>query len=187
MMRTMATMLGMMLAIGLARPGSAADAAGAHAFAFTSIEGQALPMASFTGRPVLVVNTASLCGFTYQYAGLQRLWNAYRAQGLVVLGVPSNDFGGQEPGTAGQIKTFCTANFDIDFPLTEKVHVQGAQSHPLFVWLRDRLGPTAGPNWNFHKYLIAPDGNVVGFWPSSVEPDSPQITAAIDKLLPPHS
>ena len=90
---------------------------------------------------MLVVNTASMCGYTYQYAALQRLWSTYRARGLVVLGVPSNDFGGQEPGSAAEIKTFCEVNFDVDFPLTEKVHVKGSDAHPLFVWLRAQLGP----------------------------------------------
>jgi glutathione peroxidase len=141
-------------------------------------------MSSFAGKPVLVVNTASMCGFTYQYAALQRLWQRYRDRGLVVLGVPSNDFGGQEPGSGQQIKTFCEANFDVDFPLTEKVHVQGPQSHPLFAWFRQQLGESVGPRWNFSKYLVAPDGRVVAAWTSSVEPDSPAVTEAIERLLP---
>jgi glutathione peroxidase len=170
--------------LGITGASDAAEPAGAHAFAFTSIEGDPLPLAAFAGRPVLVVNTASMCGFTYQYAALQRLWAAYRDRGLVVLGVPSNDFGGQEPGSAKEIKTFCETNFDVDFPLTEKVHVKGAPSHPLFAWFREELGADAGPRWNFHKYLIAPDGRVVAAWPSSVEPDAKEITAAVDQLLP---
>ena len=166
-------------------PGAAKGvAATAHDFAFVSIEGEPLPMAGFAGRPVLVVNTASMCGFTYQYAGLQRLWSTYRDRGLVVLGVPSNDFGGQEPGSAAQIKTFCEANFDVDFPLTDKVHVTGKESHPLFVWFREQLGAQAGPRWNFSKYLIAPNGSVVASWPSGVDPDAREITAAIERLLP---
>ena len=167
-----------------ARPLSAAEAPSAHEFGFVSIEGEPLPMAAFAGRPVLVVNTASMCGYTYQYAALQRVWSAYRDRGLVVLGVPSNDFGGQEPGSASQIKTFCEVNFDVDFPLTDKVHVRGAESHPLFAWFRQRLGESAGPRWNFHKYLIGPDGEVVAAWPSAVDPDSGEVTAAIERLLP---
>jgi glutathione peroxidase len=173
--------------VALDRAPAAGEGQGAHAFAFTSIGGEPLPMQGFAGRPVLVVNTASLCGFTYQYAALQRVWEAYRGRGLVVLGVPSNDFGGQEPGSGEEIKTFCEANFDVDFPLTEKVHVTGAGSHPLFAWLREELGAGAGPRWNFHKYLIAPDGGVVGAWPSAVKPDGAPITAAVEKLLPPPS
>jgi glutathione peroxidase len=174
------------LALGawLVRPAAAAEAGTAHAYGFVSIEGEPLPMAGYAGRPVLVVNTASMCGYTYQYAALQRVWSAYRDRGLVVLGVPSNDFGGQEPGSATEIKTFCEVNFDVDFPLTEKVHVQGESAHPMFVWLRQRLGPQAGPRWNFHKYLIAPDGTAVAAWPSAVDPDSPKITTAIESLLP---
>lgn len=156
---------------------------GAHAFAFTSIEGEPLPLERFAGRPLLVVNTASLCGYTYQYAALQRLWVRYRDKGLVVLGVPSNDFGNQEPGTAEQIKTFCETNFDVDFPLTDKVRVRGPDAHPLFVWLRQELGERAGPRWNFYKYLIGPDGRALAVWPSSVEPGSKEITAAIERLL----
>lgn len=177
------------LASWLGWPGGAraTKAAGALAFGFTSIEGEPLPLDGFAGRPVLVVNTASLCGFTYQYAALQRLWAGYRDRGLVVLGVPSNDFGGQEPGAAEDIKTFCEANFAIDFPLTEKVQVTGKGSHPLFAWFRDQLGARAGPRWNFHKYLIAPDGSLAGAWPSGVEPDGPEITAAVERLLPPPS
>jgi glutathione peroxidase len=172
------------LALGLAGP-VAADSA--LEFEFTSIEGEALPMSAYAGRPVLVVNTASMCGFTYQYTSLQRLWETYRDRGLVVLGVPSNDFGGQEPGSNEDIKSFCEVNFDIDFPLTEKVHVRGADSHPLFAWFREKLGAQAGPRWNFHKYLIAPDGSLAGAWPSSVEPNDAQITVALEPLLAPRS
>jgi glutathione peroxidase len=175
------------LALGPSREAAAGDVANAHAFSFTAIEGGPLPLDGFAGRPVLVVNTASMCGFTYQYAALQRLYDAYRQRGLVVLGVPSNDFGNQEPGSATEIKQFCEANFDVDFPLTEKVHVTGTQSHALFAWLRLQLGDGAGPRWNFHKYLISPDGRVVGAWPSTVEPDATQITTAVEQLLPPPS
>lgn len=169
-----------LLVIG--QPAPAAER-GAHAFAFTSIEGEPLPLERFAGRPILVVNTASLCGYTYQYAALQRLWSRYRDRGLVVLGVPSNDFGNQEPGTAEEIKTFCETNFDVDFPLTDKVRVRGPDAHPLFVWLRAELGERAGPRWNFYKYLIGPDGRAIAAWPSSVEPDAPEITVAIERLL----
>lgn len=169
--------------LGAAPAAAAAEPARAHAFAFTSIEGEPLPMAGFAGQPVLVVNTASMCGFTYQYTALQRLWDTYRDQGLVVLGVPSNDFGGQEPGSAEEIKTFCEVNFDVDFPLTEKVHVKGANSHPLFAWFRQELGANAGPRWNFHKFLVDGQGKLVGSWPSSVEPDAPEIRTAVERLL----
>jgi glutathione peroxidase len=158
-------------------------AQGAHAFSFTAIEGGPLPLQQFDRKVLLVVNTASLCGYTYQYAGLQDLWERYRERGLVVLGVPSGDFGGQELGSSGEIKEFCEVNFDVDFPLTEREHVRGPQSHPLFAWFRERLGDTAGPSWNFHKYLVGRDGAVVAAWPSSVEPDAAAVTKAIEAQL----
>lgn len=176
----------MVAALCVAAPAKAEEPQGAHAFAFTAIEGTPLPMESYAGRPVLVVNTASRCGYTYQYTALQRLWAAYRDRGLIVVGVPSNDFN-QEPGTAEQIKTFCEVNFDVDFPLTEKVHVVGPESHPLFTWLRKELGEDAGPRWNFSKFLVGPDGSAIAAWPSKVEPDSPAVTARIEALLPPPS
>ena len=184
MTRSLASLLVLVVAVSLGASARAAEAT-AHDFAFTSLEGAPLPMAGFAGKPVLLVNTASMCGFTYQYGALQRLWTAYRTRGLVVLGVPSNDFGGQEPGSSSEIKSFCEVNFDVGFPMTEKVHVEGRQSHPLFVWLRQRLGPTAGPRWNFHKYLIGPDGRALGSWPSSTEPDSPELRSALERVLPP--
>ncbi|MCS6780123.1 MAG: glutathione peroxidase [Geminicoccaceae bacterium] len=184
-MRLLLALIALLAALGSPSGDIRAADRGAHAFAFTSIEGEPLPLERFAGRPLLVVNTASLCGYTYQYAALQRLWARYRDRGLVVLGVPSNDFGNQEPGTAQQIKTFCETNFDVDFPLTDKVSVRGPGSHPLFAWLRRELGEAVGPRWNFHKFLIGPDGRAVAAWPSRVEPDAPEITAAIERLLPP--
>lgn len=150
---------------------------------FVSIEGRPLPLKEFRGRPLLVVNTASLCGFTPQYRGLQALWERYRAQGLTVLGVPSNDFGGQEPGSNADIAEFCSVNFAVDFPMTEKVGVTGPASHPLFVDLRRELGADAGPRWNFYKFLIDGEGEAVAAWPSSTPPDDPALLRAIDLLL----
>jgi glutathione peroxidase len=155
-----------------------------HDFAFTSIDGEPLPMRAFAGRAVLVVNTASFCGFTYQYAALQSVWETYRERGLVVLGVPSNDFGGQEPGTAAEIKDFCEVNFAVDFPLTEKQVVKGPDAHPFFKEIVATLGAGAAPRWNFHKYLVTPDGRLAGAWPSRVEPAAREITAAIEEVLP---
>ena len=155
-----------------------------HDFAFTSIDGEPLPMRAFAGQAVLVVNTASFCGFTYQYAALQSVWETYRARGLVVLGVPSNDFGNQEPGTADEIKDFCEVNFAVDFPLTEKQVVKGPGAHPFFKQVVATLGPDAAPRWNFHKYLVTPDGRLAGAWPSRIEPAAPEITAAIEEVLP---
>lgn len=153
---------------------------------FTAIEGHALPLEQFRGRPMLVVNTASFCGFTRQYAELQALWERYRDQGLVVLGVPSNDFA-QEMDDNAAIQEFCEVEFGIDFPMTEQVAVRGAASHPLFVEIRDVLGQGAGPNWNFFKYLIAPDGSMVAGWPSRTSPGDAAIVAAIEQVLEPAS
>ena len=155
----------------------------AYDFSFTSIDGKPLPMAQFRGKAVLLVNTASQCGFTPQYTDLQKVWDTYRARGLVVLGVPSNDFGGQEPGSEAQIKEFCEVNFSVDFPLTDKQHVIGPQAHPLYRWIGAELGEDALPKWNFHKYLIAPDGTLAEVFPTPVKPTDTKVTAAIEAEL----
>jgi len=155
-----------------------------HDLTFTSIEGDLLPLSTFAGKAVLVVNTASLCGFTYQYEGLQDVFDRYRERGLVVLGVPSNDFGQQEPGSAAEIKHFCEVNFDIDFPLTEKQPVKGEGAHPFFQHVAETFGEDSLPRWNFHKYLIDPEGQLVGAWSSKTEPGGAEITGAIEQALP---
>lgn len=154
----------------------------AFRFDFQGIDGGDLPLSQYRGKAVLLVNTASQCGFTPQYDGLEKLWQTYRDQGLIVLGVPSNDFGNQEPGTEKQIKQFCDLNFNVDFPMTAKVHTRGPDAHPFYAWVWKESG--TGPQWNFHKYLIAPDGTVVGSFPSAVKPMSAQLTKAITKVLP---
>jgi glutathione peroxidase len=156
----------------------------AHDFAFTGINGQPLPMTDFKGHPILVVNTASECGYTPQYDGLQKLWQRYRDRGLVVLGVPSNDFGAQEPGNEQAIRKFCMTRYGVSFPLTTKQHVIGANAHPLYRWLLEQTGEAGAPRWNFHKYLIGPDGELVDLWPSRVDPLAEEITTAIEALLP---
>ena len=155
----------------------------AYRFAFNGIDGAALSLSAWAGRPVLVVNTASFCGYTPQYRDLEALWQRYRDRGLVVLGVPSNDFGAQEPGTAAEIKSFCETNYAVDFPLTEKYRVIGGSAHPFYVWVAATLGEGAAPRWNFHKYLIGPDGELAGAWPSSVRPGDAAITGQIEKML----
>lgn len=155
----------------------------AHSIAFESIDGGPLPLSSFAGKAVLVVNTASMCGFTRQYSGLQKLWADRKDDGLIVLGAPSNDFGGQEPGSEEEIKTFCELNFGIDFPMTAKVVTKGEGAHPFYAWAVDALGPEAQPKWNFHKVLVGPDGKAVAAFSSRVEPDDPKLLAAIDAAL----
>lgn len=155
----------------------------AYDFTFTSIEGHPLPLAQFEGKVVLVVNTASRCGFTPQYSDLQTVWERYRERGLVVLGVPSNDFGNQEPGSEGDIKTFCEVNFNVDFPMTTKVHVKGERAHPFYKWAAGEAGAAGKPRWNFHKYLLGPDGELVEWFSTSTAPTSDKVTKAIESEL----
>lgn len=173
-----------LMAFALAAPQQAkAEPLSAYAFAFQAIEGHELRLSDYRGKALMVVNTASLCGFTRQYDGLQALWERYRDRGLVVLGVPSNDFGGQEPGTEAEIKDFCETNFNINFPMTRKQHVRGPDAHPLYRWLAVTMGPESAPRWNFHKYLIGRDGQPARYFPSSERPDSKAIRDAIEAAL----
>lgn len=147
-------------------------------FTLTSIEGQPMPLADYRGQVVLVVNTASQCGFTGQYRGLQALYDEFKTQGLVVIGVPSNDFMGQEPGDNSQIKKFCSVNFNINFPLTEKSSVTGPDALPLFQWLAAE--PKGGkPKWNFTKYLLGRDGALIDSWSSFTKPESEKLRTTI--------
>ncbi len=136
---------------------------------------------TYGGQVLLVVNTASKCGFTPQYEGLEALHKKYSKQGLAVLGFPSNDFMGQEPGSEAQIKEFCTLTYGVKFPMFEKVHVKGPDATPLYRDLTQATG--VSPGWNFHKYLIARDGQVVANFSSKVKPDSPELVAAIEREL----
>ncbi|HEV7157203.1 MAG TPA: glutathione peroxidase [Caulobacteraceae bacterium] len=154
----------------------------AHDFAFTSIDGAPLPLSSFAGKAVLVVNTASQCGLTPQYEGLERLYRDWRARGVVVLGVPCNQFAGQEPGSEAEIKGFCATRFDVDFPMTAKTEVKDAGRHPFYAWAEQELGPTAVPVWNFHKILIGPDGAAVAAFGPRTEPEAVEITEALAPL-----
>lgn len=152
-------------------------------FTVTDIHGQELPLSYFDGQVVLLVNTASFCGFRRQFEGLERLWRKYRNQGLVVLGVPSNDFGGQEPGTEEQIRDFCETSYDVTFPMTAKMRVKGDDAHPLYLWLRDTMGEEARPRWNFHKYLIDSRGLPAASFPSSMDPEDPALIGTLTSVL----
>jgi glutathione peroxidase len=156
----------------------------AHDHSFTLIDGAALPLSEFAGRPILLVNTASECGYTPQYAGLQTLWQRYGDRGLVVLGVPSNDFGAQEPGADPAIKAFCESNYGVAFPLAAKEQVVGDGAHPLYVAIHDALEGAADPAWNFHKFLFSGDGSLAEVWPARVEPLADEIIQAIEAQLP---
>jgi glutathione peroxidase len=145
-----------------------------------SLAGKDQPLSAYRGKVALVVNVASECGFTPQYAGLEKLHETMDKDGLVVLGFPSNEFGGQEPGSPEQIETFCTTKFGVKFPMFEKVETKGAKQHPVYAFLTKDHGE---PRWNFHKYLIGKDGRVVGAFSSKVAPESPELKAAIEKAL----
>jgi glutathione peroxidase len=187
-MRAYRSLMAAALAVALTFSASAAPAQGvaenAYAFSFTSIEGQPLPLERYRGKAILVVNTASFCGFTRQYADLQSVWTRYRDRGLVVLGVPSNDFGNQEPGSEAEIKQFCEVNFDVDFPLTAKANVTGSEAHPFYRWAVAELGPGAAPRWNFHKYLVSPEGELVASFSTMTPPTAEAVTLAIEANLP---
>lgn len=151
-------------------------------FTFTSIDGAPMPLNAYRGSVVLLVNTASLCGFTPQYSGLQKIWEDYREKGLVVLAVPSNDFQDQEPAGEADIKKFCETNFGVNFPMTSKQAVTGAGAHPLYQWLA-KLPHGGAPQWNFHKYIFNREGELIESWSSVAKPESEKVTKVIEKLL----
>ncbi len=155
----------------------------AHDFSFVSIDGAPLPLSTFSGKVVLIVNTASFCGFTKQYAKLQTLHERYVEKGLVVLGVPSNDFGSQEPGGSEEIKSFCELNYGINFPMTEKVKVKGENAHPFYAWAAEEVGFVGKPKWNFHKYLVDPNGELLAWFSSPTSPLSSKVVTAIEDVL----
>jgi glutathione peroxidase len=145
----------------------------------TTLDGQSQPLKMYKGKVALVVNVASQCGFTPQYAGLEKLYEQYKDKGFVILGFPSNDFGGQEPGTAEEIKKFCSTKYNVTFPMFEKVKTKGPGQSPIYKVLTQK----GEPQWNFHKYLIDKNGTIVGAFPSKVTPDAPELTQAIDAAL----
>ena len=148
------------------------------------IDGKETTLAAYKGKAVLVVNVASACGYTAQYEGLEALYRKYKAKGLVIVGVPCNDFGGQEPGTEAEIKKFCSSRFEVTFPLTSKVAAKGKTAHPLFVALTSKEAGHPGPvSWNFNKFLIGADGKLIARFDSSAEPESAELQVAIEKAL----
>jgi glutathione peroxidase len=149
-------------------------------FTVNTLAGQPQPLSAYRGKVALIVNTASECGYTPQYAALQRLFDEYKGRGLVVLGFPSNDFGAQEPGTAQEIASFCSTRYGVSFPLFEKVHTHGSGQSPVYRFLSAQHGE---PKWNFHKYLVGKDGTVRQAFPSRVEPASADLRQAIDTAL----
>jgi glutathione peroxidase len=151
-------------------------------FQVKTLEGDPAPLDKWKGKVVLIVNTASQCGFTPQYAGLEALQKELEPKGFSVLGFPCNQFGGQEPGDAKEIRSFCTDHFQVTFPLFEKLNVKpGDGQAPLYAWLQESTGQS--PNWNFCKYLVGKDGKVIQFWQSKITPEAPELRTAIDKAL----
>jgi glutathione peroxidase len=180
MRMTRATIVGLMLGA------SAFAASSVYDFTMKSIDGRDVPLSSFKGKVLLIVNVASRCGFTPQYAALESLYRKYKDQGLVVVGFPANNFGSQEPGTNEEIKTFCSRKYNVTFPMMSKVSVRGSDTTPLYQYLTSKgANPnTAGDiQWNFTKFLIGKDGKPVTRFAPNVVPDSPEVDAAIQKAL----
>lgn len=156
----------------------------AYDFTFHALQGDDdLPLAAYKGKVLLIVNTASQCGFTGQYDGLEKLYKTYEPRGFVIIGVPSNDFGKQEPGTRDEIARFCRLNYGVTFPMAAKEIVTGNDAHPFYKWAREQVGWLAAPKWNFHKYLIDRRGKLIDYFHSNTAPDSEKLITAIEKLL----
>lgn len=153
----------------------------AYAFSFPALDGGNIRLGDFSGKPILVVNTASHCGYTPQYTGLQELWTKFSVRGLMIIGVPSNDFGGQEPGGATEIAA-TTHQHGVKFPIAAKAEVKGTRAHPFFKWIASER-PQDIPKWNFHKYLIGRDGRIAAVFPSGVEPTDTRVITAIAREL----
>jgi glutathione peroxidase len=151
-----------------------------HDLTVNTLQGKAQALSAYKGKVLLVVNTASECGFTPQYAGLEKLYEEYKDRGLVILGFPSNDFGKQEPGTADQIASFCKKNYGVTFPMFEKVATHGPEQAPVYKFLTAKHGE---PKWNFHKYVVGKDGQVRQAFPSKVAPDAKELRDAIEVAL----
>jgi glutathione peroxidase len=180
------TMLVALVATTASARGALADGGmsriSAYAFSFPALSGDDIRLAAFTSKPLLVVNTASLCGYTPQYAGLQDIWNEFRERGLTVIGVPSNDFGGQEPGGTSEISETAHHQYGVTFPIAAKSVVIGAKAHPFYRWAAEAR-PREVPRWNFHKYLIGRDGYIADVFASTVDPADTRIKTAIAKAL----
>ena len=155
----------------------------AYDFDFNNLDGKKLKLSDYKNKVIVVVNVASQCGFTNQYEDMQKIWESYKEKGIVMLGIPSNDFGGQEPGSNKEIKTFCETTFGITFPITEKVSVKGDNAHPFYKWAKDNHGIGAIPKWNFHKIIVGKEGKVIDTFASFTKPNSKKIIALIQKEI----
>ncbi len=182
MIATVAAAAGLPLLTQGARAQAAMSRMTAYAFSFQSLKGGDIRLADFAGKPLMVVNTASLCGYTPQYAGLQDLWTQFKDRGLTVIGVPSNDFGAQEPGGVTDITQTAEQTYQVTFPIAAKTVVKGPNAHPFYRWAAE-LRPKDVPRWNFHKYLIGHDGYIAEAFPQTVEPTDTRVKTAIARAL----
>jgi len=155
----------------------------AYDFKFKSIDGMTLNLSEYKGKVIIVVNVASQCGFTNQYEDMQKIWEKFQTKDFALIGVPSNDFGGQEPGDNKEIKDFCESKFGITFPMTEKVSVKGDEAHPFYLWAKKNHGKSAIPKWNFHKIVINKSGKVAETFSSLTNPSSKKFINIIENLL----
>jgi len=155
----------------------------AYDFKFTDLDGSPLNLADFKNKVIVVVNVASQCGFTNQYEDMQNIWEKYQSKGLIIIGVPSNDFGKQEPGSNSEIKNFCEAKFGITFPMTEKVSVKGNSAHPFYQWAYKNYGNSAVPKWNFHKIIVDKNGKINSTFTSMTNPSSNKFIKVIENLI----
>ena len=155
----------------------------AYDFSFNDLDGSKINLSEYKNKVIVIVNVASQCGFTSQYESMQKIWDLYQDQGLVMLGVPSNDFGNQEPGNSEEIKNFCEAKFGITFPMTEKVTVKGSEAHPFYIWAKKNHGNAAIPKWNFHKIIIGKDGKVADTFASITNPSSKKFINFIEEQI----
>jgi glutathione peroxidase len=168
-----------------AGPASGGTPMSVYDFKVKTIDGKEASLADYKGKTLLIVNTASECGYTPQYAGLEALFQKYKARGFTVLAFPSNDFGGQEPGSNPEIKKFCELRYKTTFPLFSKIPVKGPSADPLYKYLTSLPGKKGGDiTWNFNKFLVTPEGQVVEHFDSRVEPTSPELTAKLEQVLP---
>jgi len=155
----------------------------AYDFHFKDLDGSSLSLSEYKGKIIVAVNVASQCGFTKQYEDMQKVWEKYQSKGVIMLGIPSNDFGKQEPGTSKEIKNFCEAKFGITFPMTEKVLVKGPEAHPFYIWAKKNHGESAVPKWNFHKIIIGKDGKVIDTFASITSPSSKRFIKTLESLI----
>jgi len=155
----------------------------AYDFEFKDLDGSKLNLSNYRGKILVVVNVASQCGFTNQYEDMQEIWKKYQSKGIIVLGVPSNDFGQQEPGSNKEIKNFCEAKFDISFPMTEKVNVKGKEAHPFYLWAKNNYRKSAIPKWNFHKIIINKNGKISNTFSSITKPTSNKFIKVLEEFL----